>query len=118
VKKRQRRVTVIDDKIIPLNAKGMSTREIAHTLEDLYDAEVSPNLISKVTEAVMDEVIAWQALSLDSVYAITYLDWLSVNIRHNKQITNKTSHLALGLNTAGEKVFLGPWIAENEGAKA
>lgn len=117
VKKRQRRVTVIDDKIIPLYAKGMSTREIARTLEDLYGAEVSPSLISKVTEAVMDEVIAWQARPLDSVYPIVYLDGLSVKIRHNKQVTNKTIHLALGLNTAGEKELLGLWIAENEGAK-
>ena len=117
VKKRQRRVTVIDDKIIPLYAKGMSTREIARTLEDLYGAEVSPSLISKVTEAVMDEVIAWQARPLDSVYPIVYLDGLSVKIRHNKQVTNKTIYLALGLNTAGEKELLGLWIAENEGAK-
>ena len=117
VKKRQRRVTVIDDKIIPLYAKGMSTREIARTLEELYGAEVSPSLISKVTEAVMDEVIAWQARPLDSVYPIVYLDGLSVKIRHNKQVTNKTIHLALGLNTAGEKELLGLWIAENEGAK-
>ena len=117
VKKRQRRVTVIDDKIIPLYAKGMSTREIARTLEDLYGAEVSPSLISKVTEAVMDEVIAWQARPLDSVYQIVYLDALSVKIRHNKQVTNKTIHLALGLNTAGEKELLGLWIEENEGAK-
>ena len=117
VKKRQRRVTVIDDKIIPLYAKGMSTREIARTLEDLYGAEVSPSLISKVTESVMDGVIAWQARPLDSVYPIVYLDGLSVKIRHNKQVTNKTIHLALGLNTAGEKELLGLWIAENEGAK-
>ena len=67
VKNRQRRVTVIDEKIIPLHAKGMSTREIAATIEDLYGAEVSPSLISKVTEAVVDEVIAWQARPLNSV---------------------------------------------------
>ena len=83
VKKRQRRVTVIDDKIIPLYAKGMSTREIARTLEEFYGAEVSASLISKVTEAVMDEVIAWQARPLDSVYPIVYLDGLSVKVRHN-----------------------------------
>ena len=78
VKKRQRRVTVIDEKIIPLYAKGMSTREIAATIEDLYGAEVPPSLISKVTESVIDDVIAWQARSLDSVYPIVYLDGLSV----------------------------------------
>ena len=95
VKKRQRRVTVIDEKIIPLYAKGMSTREIAATIEDLYGAEVSPSLISKVTEAVIDEVIAWQARPLDSVYPIVYLDGLSIKVRHNKQVINKTIYLAL-----------------------
>ena len=117
VRKRQRRVTVIDEKIIPLYAKGMSTREIAATIEDLYGAEVSPSLISKVTEAVVDEVIAWQARPLDSVYPIVYLDGLSIKVRHNKQVINKTIYLALGLNVAGEKELLGLWIAETEGAK-
>ena len=117
VKKRQRRVTVIDEKIIPLYAKGMSTSEIAATIEDLYGAEVSPSLISKVTEAVVDEVIAWQARPLDSVYPIVYLDGLSIKVRHNKQVINKTIYLALGLNVAGEKELLGLWIAETEGAK-
>ena len=117
VKKRQRRVTVIDEKNIPLYAKGMSTREIAATIEDLYGAEVSPSLISKVTESVIDDVIAWQARPLDSVYPIVYLDGLSVKVRHNKQVINKTIYLALGLNTAGEKELLGLWIAETEGAK-
>jgi transposase-like protein len=117
VKKRQRRVTVIDEKIIPLYAKGMSTREIAATIEDLYGAEVSPSLISKVTEAVVDEVIAWQARPLDSVYPIVYLDGLSIKVRHNKQVINKTIYLALGLNVAGEKELLGLWIADTEGAK-
>lgn len=117
VRKRQRRVTVIDDKIIPLYARGMSTREIAATIEDLYGAEVSASLISKVTEAVVDEVIAWQARPLDSVYAIVYLDGLSIKVRHNKQVVNKTIYLALGLNMAGEKELLGLWIAESEGAK-
>jgi len=117
VKKRQRRVTVIDEKIIPLYAKGMSTREIAATIEDLYGAEVSPSLISKVTDSVIDDVIAWQARPLDSVYPIVYLDGLSVKVRHNKQVINKTIYLALGLNTAGEKELLGLWIAESEGAK-
>jgi len=117
VRKRQRRVTVIDEKIIPLYAKGMSTREIAATIEDLYGAEVSASLISKVTEAVVDEVIAWQARPLDSVYPIVYLDGLSIKVRHNKQVINKTIYLALGLNVAGEKELLGLWIAESEVAK-
>lgn len=111
IRKRQRRVTLIDDKIIPLYAKGMSTREIAATIEDLYGAEVSASLISKVTESVIDDVIAWQARPLDSVYPIVYLDGLSVKVRHNKQVINKTIYLALGLNTAGEKELLGLWIA-------
>lgn len=117
VRKRQRRVTVIDDKIIPLYAKGMSTREIAETIEDLYGAQVSPSLISKVAEAVIDEVIAWQARPLDGCYPIVYLDGLSIKVRHNKQVINKTIYLALGLNVAGEKELLGLWIAESEGAK-
>src|SRR5210317_641634 len=117
VRKRQRRVTVIDDKILPLYARGMSTREIAATIEDLYGAEVSASLISKVTEAVIDEVIAWQARPLDGCYPIVYLDGLSVKIRHNKQVINKTIYLALGLNVAGEKELLGLWIEQTEGAK-
>lgn len=117
VRKGQRRVTVIDDKIIPLYAKGMSTREIAATIEDIYGAEVSPSLISKVTEAVIDEVVAWQARPLDSCYPIVYLDGLSIKVRHHKQVINKTIYLALGLNVAGEKELLGLWIAETEGAK-
>ena len=104
IRKRQRRVTLIDDKIIPLYAKGMSTREIAATIEDLYGAEVSASLISKVTESVIDDVIAWQARPLDSVYPIVYLDGLSVKVRHNKQVINKTIYLALGLNTGSTPV--------------
>ena len=95
----------------------MSTREIAETIEEIYGAEVSPSLISKVTEAVIDEVIAWQARPLDRCYPILYLDGLSIKVRHNKQVINKTIYLALGLNTAGEKELLGLWIAETEGAK-
>lgn len=117
VRKRQRRVKVSDEKIIPLYATGMSIRKIAATIEDLYDVEVSPSLISEVTEAVVDEVIAWQARPLDSVYAICYLDGLSIKVRHNKEVINKTIYLALGLNMAGEMELRGLWIAEGEGAK-
>lgn len=117
VAKGQRRFTSMGDKILSLYAKGMTTREIQATFKEMYNADVSPTLISKVTEAVIDEVIEWQSRPLDAVYPIVYLDCIVVKVRQDKQVINKSIFLALGVNLEGHKDLLGMWMAENEGAK-
>ncbi|REL26227.1 IS256 family transposase [Thalassotalea euphylliae] len=117
VKKNQTRFTSMDDKILYLYSKGMTTREIVSTFKEMYDADVSPTLISRVTDAVIAQVVEWQARPLDAVYPIVYLDCLVVKIRQDKQVINKAIYLALGVNIEGHKELLGMWISENEGAK-
>jgi len=117
VKKHQRRFTSMDDKIIFLYAQGMATREIVTTFKEMYGADVSPTLISKVTNAVIEEVIEWQSRPLDAVYPIVYLDCIVVKIRQDKKVINKAIYLALGVNMEGQKELLGLWLSENEGAK-
>jgi putative transposase len=98
-------------------ARGMSTREIQGHLEEIYGVEVSPALVSHVTEAVMEEVRLWQSRPLDAVYPILYLDALMVKIRDNGHIQNKAIHVCIGVNLEGNKEVLGLWAAQNEGAK-
>lgn len=117
VKKHQTRFTSMDDKILHLYAKGMTTREIVSTFKEMYGADISPTLISKVTDAVLDRVIEWQTRPLDALYPIVYLDCIVVKVRQDKQIINKSIHLALGINMDGHKELLGMWFTENEGAK-
>ncbi|WP_409522710.1 IS256 family transposase [Nitrincola sp. MINF-07-Sa-05] len=117
VKKGQTRFTSMDDKILSLYAKGMTTREIVATFKEMYDADISPTLISKVTEAVIERVVEWQSRPLDPVYPIVYLDCIVVKIRQDKQVINKAIYLALGVNLEGHKELLGMWLSENEGAK-
>lgn len=117
VKKGQTRFTSMDDKILFLYAQGMTTREIVKTFKELYGADASPSLISKVTNAVIDEVIEWQSRPLDPVYPIVYLDCIVLKIRQDKQVINKSVYLALGVNMEGHKELLGMWLSENEGAK-
>jgi putative transposase len=117
VAKGQTRFTGFDDKIISMYARGLSTREIQGHLEEIYQVEVSPTLISNVTNAVMGEVKEWQNRSLDEVYPIVYFDALRGKVRDDGQIKNKAVYLALGVNMEGHKELLGLWIAENEGAK-
>lgn len=117
VKKNQTRFTSMDDKILYLYSKGMTTREIVSTFKEMYDADVSPTLISRVTDAVIAHVVEWQARPLDAVYPIVYLDCLVVKVRQDKQVINKAIYLALGVNIEGHKELLGMWISENEGAK-
>ena len=117
VKKHQTRLTSMDDKILNLYAKGMTTREIVATFKEMYDADVSAPLISKVTDAVIEQVIEWQSRPLDAVYPIIYLDCIVVKIRQNKQVINKSVYLALGVNLEGQKELLGMWLSETEGAK-
>jgi putative transposase len=117
VKKHQRRFTAMDDKIIFLYAQGMSTREIVTTFKEMYGADVSASLISKVTNAVIDQVVEWQSRPLDSIYPIVYLDCIVVKIRQDKRVINKAVYLALGVNMDGHKELLGMWLSENEGAR-
>jgi putative transposase len=117
VKKGQTRLTQFDDQILYLYAQGLTTREIVQAFKDLYDAEVSPTLISKVTESVIDLVHQWQARPIDPIYPIVYLDCIVVKVRQDKRVINKSIYVALGVNLEGKKDCLGLWIAENEGAK-
>ena len=117
VKKRQRRLAGFDDKVIALYARGLSTRQIQSQLEEIYAVEVSPTLISNVTNAVMEDVRAWQSRPLSAVYPILYFDALFVKSRQEGPVRNKAVYLALGINLEGEKELLGLWIAETEGSK-
>jgi putative transposase len=117
VKKGQTRFNGFDDKILSLYARGMTTREIQGHLEEIYGVEVSPDLISTVTDAVLEEVRAWQTRALDEVYPIVYLDALQVKVRDQGRVSNRAIYLAIGVNMAGLKEVLGMWSAETEGAK-
>ena len=117
VKKNQRRFTLMDDKILFLYAQGQSTREIVDAFQELYGADISAGLVSKVTNAVIDQVVEWQSRPLDAVYPIVYLDCIVLKIRQDKQVINKSIYLALGVNLEGHKELLGMWLSENEGAK-
>ncbi len=117
IKKNQTRITQMDSQILSLYAKGMTTREIVATFKEMYDADVSPTLISKVTDAVKEQVTEWQNRPLDALYPIVYLDCIVVKVRQSGSVINKAVFLALGINTEGQKELLGMWLAENEGAK-
>ena len=117
VKKKQNRIAGLDQKIVSLYAKGMSLSDIKTQLQELYDADISESLISKITDCVVDEVKAWQNRALESVYPIVFFDCLVVKVRHEKRIINKAVYVALGIDLSGRKDILGLWISENEGAK-
>lgn len=117
VKKGQTRMVGFDDNILALYARGMTTRDIQAQLQELYGVEVSPTLISNVTEAVMDEVRQWQARPLEPLYPIVYVDCLVVKVRENQRVINKSVYLVLGVDLNGQKDLLGIWIAQTEGAK-
>ena len=117
VKKGQRRFTAMDDKILLLYAQGMTTREIVATFKEMYGADVSASLVSRVTDAVIDQVVDWQSRPLDPLYPIVYLDCIVLKIRQDKRVINKSVYLALGVNLAGHKELLGLWLAETEGSK-
>lgn len=117
IAKYQRRFPGFDDKIISMYARGMSTREIVGHLRELYGIEVSPDLISAVTDAVLEEVSAWQARPLEAVYPLVFFDALRVKIRDEGLVRNKAIHIALGVRADGTKEILGLWLEQNEGAK-
>jgi putative transposase len=117
IKKGQTRFDGLDEKIISLYARGMTTREIHGHLHEIYGVEVSPSLISTVTDAVLEEAREWQNRPLDAVYPILYLDALHVKVKSNGRVVNKAIYLAFGVNLFGRKEVLGLWAAETEGAK-
>lgn len=117
VEKHQSRLLGMDEKIISMYARGMSTRDIQAHLKELYGVEVSPALISEVTDEVMEEVKAWQNRPLEGLYGIVFLDALYVKIRHNGRVENRAIFVAIGVDWTGKKDVLGLWTAAAEGAK-
>ena len=117
VKKHQTHFDGFDEKIISMYARGMTVREIQGHLQELYGVEVSPDLISRVTSAVLEEVKVWQGRPLEAVYPIVYLDALVIKVRDQGTVTNKSAYLAIGVNAEGNKEVLGLWLEEKEGAK-
>ena len=117
IAKYQRRFPGFDEKIISMYARGMSVREIVGHLRDLYGVDVSPDLISTVTDAILDEVAAWQARPLEPVYPLVFFDAIRVKIRDEGLVSNKAIHVALGVRADGTKEVLGLWLEQNEGAK-
>jgi putative transposase len=115
--KHQTRFDGFDEKILSMYARGMTTREIQGHLQEVYGVEVSPTLISDVTDAVLDEVKAWQNRPLEPVYGVVYLDALYVKMRHEGRVENRAVYVAIGIDLEGRKEVLGLWSSGNEGAK-
>ena len=117
IAKYQRRFPGFDDKIISMDARGMSTREITGYLRELYGIDVSPDLISTLTDAVLEEVAACQARPLNPVYPLVFFDAIRVKVRDEGMVRNKAIHTALGVRADGHKEVLDLWIEQNEAAK-
>ena len=117
VKKGQRRFTGFDDKILSMYARGMTTRDIQGHLEEIYGVEVSPELISTVTDGIISEVKEWQNRPIDELYPIVFFDAIRMKIRDEGRVVNKAAYLAIGIGMDGIKDVLGIWIEKNEGAK-
>jgi putative transposase len=115
--KYRRRFAGFDDKIIGLYARGMTTREIAEHVGELYGTEISPDLVSAVTDAVLEEVAAWQNRGLETTYAVVFFDAIRVKIRNEGLVSNRAVYLAIGVRCSGHKEILGLWIEQTEGAK-
>ena len=115
--KRQVRLVGMEEKILTLYAKGMTTRDIESALVDLYGVTISHALIAQVTDAVLEEARLWQNRPLEAIYPIVWLDGIVVKVQQHKQVVNKSAHVVLGVNLRGEKEVLGLWLAESEGAK-
>ena len=117
VKKHQKNITGIEDQILALYAKGVSTREIQDHLQQLYGIEVSPALISNVTNKIMPLIKEWQNRPLQSIYAVVFLDAIHFKVKQDGQIVNKAAYMVIGIDLDGNKDVLGMWIGENESAK-
>ena len=116
IKKYERTTDGIEDHIVALYAKGMSTRDIEEHLKDLYGIEVSPMFVSKVTDKMLPAISEWQSRPLDRVYPIVFLDAIHFKVRQDNRILNKAAYSVLGINMAGQKDILGIWIGEHESA--
>lgn len=117
VQKRQRRLKGFDDKLISLYARGLTTREIQGHIAEIYGVDVSPSLISRVTDGVLEEVEAWQRRALEPMYPVVYFDGFVLKVRHDGVVRNRTVYVVLALTLSGQKEVLGLWMANNEGAK-
>lgn len=117
VQKGQRRSGILDQQVIALYSKGMTPREITATIKEMYDVDISPTLVSHITESVIEDVRQWQNRPLDSIYPIVFMDGIVVKVRDGQRIVNKSIHIVLGINLQGKKELLGLWLTENEGAK-
>ena len=117
VRKHQTRWDGLDEKIIALYSRGMTVRDIQAQLQEMYGVDVSPGLISEVTDAVLDEVKAWQSRPLENMYPVLYLDALMVKMRHEGRVENRAVFVAIGVDEEGQKDVLGLWSASSEGAK-
>jgi len=117
IAKYQRRFPGFDDKIVSMYARGMSTRDIQAHISEIYGVEVSPDLVSAVTDSVLDEVAAWQIRPLEATYALVFFDALRVKIRDEGVVKNKSVYLAIGVRCDGHKEVLGLWLEQTEGAK-
>ena len=117
IQKNQTRWTGFDDKILSMYARGMTTREIQGHLQEIYQVEVSPSLISEVTDGVMEQARAWQNRPLEPFYGIVFLDALYVKMRHEGRVENRAVYVAVGINLEGRKDVLGLWTSGSEGAK-
>jgi putative transposase len=117
IAKYQRRFPGFDEKIISMYARGMTTREIQGHLRDLYGIDVSPDLISAVTDAVLEEVTKWQNRPLEALYPLIFFDAIRIKVRDEGTVRNKAVYVALGVRPDGTKEILGLWIEQSEGAK-
>ncbi|MCB9695031.1 MAG: IS256 family transposase [Alphaproteobacteria bacterium] len=117
VPKGERRLKGFDDKVISLYARGLTVREMREHLVEIYGVEVSPSLISRVTDQVLEEVAAWQKRPLEPVYPFVYFDGFVVKVRHEGTVRNRTIHVVLAVNMRGKKEVLGLWVSQSEGAK-
>ena len=117
VPKNKRDITGIEDKVINLYGKGLSTREISNSIEDIYGVQLSATMISNITDAVLDEIEEWQRRPLKEVYPIVFIDAVHFNVKEENIIVKKAAYVILGVNTDGFKEVLGIWIGENESAK-
>jgi len=117
IKKYETVCTELDKKVISLYAKGMSTSDIQAEIEDLYGITISPSMVSRITDKVMEGAVEWQNRALDKIYPIVYLDAMYFKVRSNGRIVNKAVYICLGYNMQGYKEILGSWVDEAEGAK-
>ena len=117
IKKYSRNAEGMKEKILALYACGMSQRDISEQIKNLYDVEISPELVSKISEKIMPEVVAWQTRALEPVYPFVFMDAIHYKVKENHQYVTKTTYVVLGINMDGNKDILGIWIGEQESSE-